>query len=147
MNLIDTKEQQLIAIARAYQALGGGVLLSSSDREKVLSPIPSMHKALGDKDFWALSRLHYGSGRYFRALRASLHGIVPYRDRLYDRNPHSTPRVDQPAPALIEEAPVPAPLLPETEPADDSDLPPALPPLPPPADEPGVPIVRLSEIG
>ncbi|WP_231749701.1 TolC family protein [Tautonia plasticadhaerens] len=135
--LIDTKEQQLTAVVNAYQALGGGTLWSIADREDVLHPIPLVHGALGDKDFWALSQIHYGSGRYFKALRASLQGVIPYRDHLNPPDPYEVPNVDQPAPALIEETLPPAQLLPDTEPDDDPGLPPALPPMPPPADEAG----------
>lgn len=137
LELIDTKEQELIAVVRAYQALGGGTMLTVADREKVLHPIPSMHHALGDQDFRALSRLHFGSGRYFKALRASLQGIVPYRNRLNARAPHPIPPGHPAAPGLIQESPATAPALPMAQPADESGLPPALPPVPPPADEPG----------
>ena len=135
--LIDTKEQQLTAIVNTYQALGGGTMWSISNREDLLRPIPLAHEALSDKDFWALSRFHYGAGRFYRALRDSLRGIVPDRDRFNPPNPFEIPRVDQPAPDQLEETLPPAQLLPETEPADESELPPALPPMPPPEDEPG----------
>jgi multidrug efflux system outer membrane protein len=133
--LIDTKEQQLTSIVRAYQALGGGTLLSNSDEELLLRPIPLTHKPLGDADYQKLSMFHFGMDRYFRALRASLDPIVPYRGSPQAPGMLSLPRVNQPTPAPNE--PAPAQLLPETEPADGSELPPALPPEPPPADNPG----------
>jgi multidrug efflux system outer membrane protein len=147
MALIDTKERQLIAIVNAYQALGGGTLLSISNRDDLLHPIPRTHEPLSDKDFCSLSRHHYAAGRYFKALRASLHGILPYRDRLNPPNPLNIPRVDQSAPAQTREAPAPTQRRPETKPADDSELPPEtkpaddseLPPETKPADDSELP--------
>ncbi|HMB05124.1 MAG TPA: TolC family protein [Isosphaeraceae bacterium] len=135
--LIDTKQQQLTAVVRAYQALGGGTLWSTSDRDRVLCPIPHAYSPLSDEDFCSLSGFHYGAGRYYRALRASLQRIVPYRDDLNIRDKLDIPPIDQPPPARIEEVPAPTQPLPETNSADDSSLPPALPPTPPPVDQPG----------
>jgi NodT family efflux transporter outer membrane factor (OMF) lipoprotein len=133
--LIDTKELQLTATVRAYQALGGGDLLSIAEREELLHPIPRVHEALSDDDFWKLSQIHYGSGKYFRALRASLVRILPYRDRAFVTDPLLVPPAAPAAPTLIEEVPPPN-LLPEEAPSDGVGLPPALPPMPPPTDEP-----------
>ncbi|RUL83177.1 TolC family protein [Tautonia sociabilis] len=132
--LIDTKELQLTATVRAYQALGGGALLSISEREELLHPIPHVHEALSDDDFWKLSQIHYGSGKYFRALRASLERILPYRAQTFTADPHP---VLPTSPAVIEAAPGPALPIPDAESSDDSGLPPALPNSPPPPDEPG----------
>lgn len=78
--LIDTKEQQLTATVRAYQALGGGTLRTSADRDTVLHPVQHAYRPLSDADLCALSEFHYGSSRYKRALEGSLEGIVPYRN-------------------------------------------------------------------
>lgn len=135
--LIDTKELQLTAIIRAYQALGGGALLSVSDREEMLHPIPLVHEALSDDDFWKLSQTHYGSGKYFRALRASLERILPYRDRAFVTEPLPMSSVDSPVPILLEGAPETNPVVPDSTPDDTPELPAELPTIPPPPAELG----------
>ncbi len=135
--LIDTKEQELTATVRAYQALGGGTLLSAANQEALLHPIPHTRAPLSDGDFLFLSRHHFGSGRFYKALRNSLHGIVPYGDPLNLRDKPFLPPADEPAPALIEKVPAPAAPATGAKPDDESDLPPAIPPPPPPASTPG----------
>ncbi|MEW4567983.1 TolC family protein [Tautonia sp. JC769] len=130
--LIDTKELQLTAIIRAYQALGGGALLSISEREEMLHPIPFVHEALSDDDFWKLSQTHYGSGKYFKALRASLERILPYREHAFAAEPLPASPVDSPVPTLLEGTPEPDPIVPDSTPDDASGLPPELPNIPPP---------------
>lgn len=127
-SLIDTKQQQLTAIVRAYQSLGGGTLFSSADEELLLRPIPQTRKPLGDEDFRGLSCFHFGAGRYYKALRDSLRPIVPYRPSPHVRDMLFLPQPDQPAPAQgVPAPPASQPPL-EAEPADGSTLPPALPP-------------------
>ncbi|MFO0889345.1 MAG: TolC family protein [Isosphaeraceae bacterium] len=151
--LIDTKEQELTATVRVYQALGGGALLSMAQRDRLLHPIPHTYTPISDGEFWSLSGHHFASGKYFRALRDSLCGVVPYRDHLNVRDEFVMPRFDQPAPALNDKASMPdappagakpgdkdsapATRRPGGKPDQESELPPAIPPPPPPASAPG----------
>jgi hypothetical protein len=135
--LIDTKERQLIALVRAYQALGGGALLSNADRDELLHPIPHTYQPLTNTDFRGLSWHHFGAGKYFRALGASLQGIVPYHDNPHVREKLFTQPANQPAQAPLTGVPAPAQPGSGTAPAADSAPVPALPSLPPPALGPG----------
>jgi hypothetical protein len=141
-SLIDTKELQLTATVRAYEALGGGSLMSMAEREELLHPIPRTHEGVDDEGFWSLSKIHFGSGRYHKALGKSLDGIVPYRDNFNPPAPSSVPPpMLRSTPSRIDEAPAPVQLLPGAVPAEEPGLPPALAPAPllepPPSGTPG----------
>ena len=132
--LIETKEQQLSAIVNTYQALGGG-LFSISTPVDFHGQYPYTHTVRSGENFWTISLLYYSSGRYCKALWAANKNAVPAFDRLTVGDKIIIPRIDQLDPALIEEVPAPAPLLPEMVPGDKpATLP---PPPPPPAGVPG----------
>jgi NodT family efflux transporter outer membrane factor (OMF) lipoprotein len=142
--LIDAKEKQLSAIVNAYQSLGGGTVWSMSDRENALIPIPITHDQLNDEDFRKLSKFHYAKGHYFRALRNSLDGILPYPDNLNPPDPLKVPDFDMTAPEQLEDTFQPTQLYGEgmmmnMMPAvpDNSFAMPPRPPTPPPAGDPG----------
>lgn len=126
-SLIDTKEQQLIAIADAYQALGGGDLARNPTLAGFYTQIPYTHMVCDGDDFRSLSRFYYGSERYHKALEAALRGTTPHSDPLTVGDEITIPWVDQLDPALIDEdAGTASPLDPK--PADESVIPPPLPP-------------------
>lgn len=131
--LIDTKMEQLFAIVRAYQALGGGVLTFSIPPD-FHGQYPYTHTVRSGENFWTISLLYYGAGRYCKALWAANKNAVPAFDRLNVGDKIIIPRVNQLDPALIEEVPAPAPTPPETVPANGPVAP---PPPPPPAGVPG----------
>lgn len=135
--LIDAKERQLTAIVNAYQSLGGGTVWSIADRENSLIPIPITHEQLNDEDFRNLSKHHYGKGHYYKALRNSLEGVIPYPDNFNAPDPTNPPNFETQAPAQIEESLQPTQLLPGSYPAEISAPVPAMPPTPPPPGEPG----------
>ncbi|MBI1323343.1 hypothetical protein GC170_09170 [bacterium] len=136
--LIDAKEKQLTAIVNAYQALGGGTVWSIEDRENTLIPIPITHDQLNDEDFWKLSKFHYGKGRFYKALRNSLDGIIPYPDYLNPPDPYRAPDFEATAPEEIEQSLQPTRILPDGYPVEfPAAAMPAMPPTPPPAGEPG----------
>lgn len=144
-SLIDTKQLQLTASVRAYQALGGGVMFSNANRDGMLRPIPHAQAPLSDADFESLSQFHYGAERFHHALRASLRGVVPYRDYfgIRDMLVLSEPVGPAPAaPAVLDANPMPAQDGPAAEPADRSPLPPA---IPPPDTNPGPFRIRSAE--
>ena len=129
--LIDTKTEQLSAIVRAYQALGGGVLTISTPAD-FHGQFPYIHTVRGGENFWTISLLYYGSSRFGKSLWAANKDAIPAFDRLSVGDKIIIPRVNQLDPALIEEVPAPAPAVPETEPAaEPANIPP--PPAPPPA--------------
>ena len=133
--LIDTKTEQLSAIVKTYQALGGGVLSISTPAD-FHGQYPYTHTVRSGENFWTISLLYYRSGRYCKALWAANKDAVPAFDRLTIGDKIIIPRVNQLDPALIEEVPAPPPPLPETVPvAEPATLPP--PPPPPPAGVPG----------
>jgi len=133
--LIDTKTEQLSAIVKTYQALGGGVLSISTPAD-FHGQYPYTHTVRSGENFWTISLLYYRSGRYCKALWAANKDAVPAFDRLTVGAKIIIPRVNQLDPALIEEVPAPPPPLPETVPvAEPATLPP--PPPPPPAGVPG----------
>jgi outer membrane protein, multidrug efflux system len=133
--LIDTKTEQLSAIVKAYQALGGGVLTISTPAD-FHGQYPYTHTVRSGENFWTISLLYYRSGRYCKALWAANKNAVPAFDRLTVGDKIIIPRVNQLDPALIEEVPAPAPPVPETVPvAEPANLSPL--PAPPPAGVPG----------
>jgi multidrug efflux system outer membrane protein len=129
--LIQTKAEQLAAIVNTYQALGGGVLTISTPAD-FHGQFPYTHTVRSGENFWTISLLYYGSGRYCKALWAANKNAVPAFDRLTLGDKIIIPRPDQLDPALIEEVPAPAPPIPETVPADK----PAILTPPPPASMP-----------
>jgi outer membrane protein, multidrug efflux system len=133
--LIDTKTEQLSAIVKAYQALGGGVVLITTPGD-FHGQFPYTHTVRSGENFWTISLLYYRSARYSKALWAANKNAVPDFDRLTVGDKLIIPRVDQLDPALIEDVPAPDPPLPETVPGDGPEV---LPPLapPPPAGTPG----------
>ncbi len=131
--LIDTKTEQLAAIVKAYQALGGGVSTISAPAD-FRGQYPYTHTVRGGENFWTISLLYYRSGKYGKALWAANKNSVPDFDRLSVGDKVVILPVNQLDPALIEEPPAPAPPGPEMAPAAD---PANLPPPPPPAS--GVP--------
>jgi outer membrane protein, multidrug efflux system len=133
--LIDTKTEQLAAIVKTYQALGGGVLLISTPPD-FHGQFPYTHTVRRGENFWTISLLYYRSVRYGKALWAANKDAVPAFDRLTVGDKIIIPRVDQLDPALFEEVPAPLRPLPETPPADAPATVPPLP-APPPAGVPG----------
>jgi NodT family efflux transporter outer membrane factor (OMF) lipoprotein len=131
--LIDTKTEQLAAIIRTYQALGGGVT-SISTPDDFRGQFPYAHTVRPNENFWMISLLYYRSGRYCKALWAANKNAVPEFDRLAVGTKLIIPRVDQLDPALIEELPA-AP--PQPMPGDGPANPSPLPSLPPPSTMPG----------
>jgi NodT family efflux transporter outer membrane factor (OMF) lipoprotein len=131
--LIDAKEIQLTSIVNAYKSLGGGTIWSISDRENALIPIPVTHEQLNDEDFWKLSKFHYGKGRFYRALRKSLDGVIPYPDYLNPPDPFKAPDFEATAPVELEESLPPSQLIPDSNTTAGSVTTPVMPPLPPPA--------------
>ena len=142
--LIDSKEKQLTSIVNAYQALGGGTVWSIADRENTLIPIPITHDQLNNEDFRKLSQFHYGKGRFYKALRNSLKGTLPYPDNFNAPDPMNPPNFETTAPAEIEESLPPSQLLPTSTPAEIPTMIPAMPPTPPPVGAPG-PFGRVEE--
>jgi hypothetical protein len=132
--LIDTKTEQLSAIVKAYQALGGGVYLISTPAD-FHGQYPYTHTVRSGENFWTISLLYYGSGRYCKALWAANKDAVPAFDRLTAGDKIVIPRVNQLDPTLIEEVPAPAQPPPEMLPAAEPAILP--PPPPPPAGMPG----------
>ncbi len=132
--LIDTKAEQLSAIVKAYQALGGGVLSISTPAD-FQGQFPYTHTVRNGEDFWTISLLYYRSGRYCKALWADNKNLVPAFDSLNVGDKIIIRRSDQLDPTLIEEVPVPAPPLPEAVPGDERAILPSLPP--PPTGTPG----------
>jgi NodT family efflux transporter outer membrane factor (OMF) lipoprotein len=127
--LIDTKELQLTAFVRAYQALGGGALLRSADRSQLLDPIPNAELGLSKPDSKRLSAFHFNSPRFSHALRASLRGIIPENHPSTFANPFG------PNPFLHHE-PTPAPDDPLNADNPTPDQPPPAP-FPIPSNLPG----------
>ncbi len=128
--LIDTKTEQLAAIVKTYQALGGGVVSISTPAD-FHGQFPYTHTIRDGENFWTISLLYYRSGRYSKALWAANKNAVPDFDHLTVGGKILIPRVDQLNPALIEDLPAPRPSVQETDPADaPATLPP--PPAPPP---------------
>ncbi len=109
--LIDTKTEQLAAIVKTYQALGGGVFTISTP-EDFHGQFPYIHTVRAGENFWTISLLYYRSSRYGKALWAANKNAVPAFDRLNVGDKILIPRVDQLDPALIEEVPAPAPARP-----------------------------------
>jgi outer membrane protein, multidrug efflux system len=134
--LIDTKTEQLAAIVKSYQALGGG-LLTISIPEDFHGDFPYTHTVRGGENFWTISLLYYRSSRYGKALWAANKDAVPAFDRLTAGDKIIIPPVNQLDPALIEEAPPPAPSIPEMVPVAEPAYLAPLPAAPPPAGVPG----------
>jgi multidrug efflux system outer membrane protein len=133
--LIDTKTEQLAAIVKTYQALGGGVVTISTPPD-FHGQFPYTHTVRSGENFWTIALLYYRSGRYGRALWAANKDAVPAFDSLAVGDKIVIPPVKQLDPALIEEVPAPAPTVPNTVPGDaPAILPPVAPP--PPAGVPG----------
>ncbi len=135
--LIDTKAEQLAAIANTYQALGGGVITITAPAD-FHGQYPYTHTVRNDENFETIALLYYGSGRYRKALWAANKNTVPAPDGLKVGDRIIIPRVDQLDPTLIEDppAPAPGPPGPAGAPADKPAALPAAPP-PPPATMPG----------
>ena len=134
--LIDTKTEQLSAIVRTYQTLGGGVVTISTPAD-FHGQFPYTHTVRAGENFWTISLLYYRSSRYGKALWEANKDAVPAFDRLTVGDTIIIPPVNQLDPALIEEAPAVAPPGPDTAPvAEPANLAP-LPPAPPPAGMPG----------
>jgi multidrug efflux system outer membrane protein len=132
--LIDTKTEQLAAIVKAYQALGGGVLTITTPAD-FHGQYPYIHTVRSGESFWTISLLYYRSSRYGKALWAANKDAVPAFDRLTVGQKIIIPRFDQLDPAMIEEVPAPAPPAAEIVPGDVPAIPPLAPP--PPAGTPG----------
>ncbi len=54
---------------------------NSDDGGGLVEPVP--HVVQRGENFWTISRLYYGSGRYYKALWAANRGNVPVIDKLY----------------------------------------------------------------
>jgi hypothetical protein len=132
--LIDTKTEQLSAIVKAYQALGGGVF-SISMPPDFRGQFPYTHTVRPGENFWTISLLYYRSARYGKALWAANKNAVPAFDSLAVGDKIIIPPVNRLDPTLFEEVPAPAPPVPETVPADVPAITPL--PAPPPAGAPG----------
>ena len=102
--LIDTKTEQLAAVVKTYQALGGGVWLISTPPD-FHGQFPYSHTVRNGENFWTISLLYYRSARYGKALWAANKDAVPAFDRLKVGDKIIIPRVEQLDPALFEEAP------------------------------------------
>jgi NodT family efflux transporter outer membrane factor (OMF) lipoprotein len=131
MELIDTKQQQLFAIANLYQALGGGVRPVPLGPGYAVGDVPGgpgphTHTVRGGEDYRKISQFYYGSPRYHKALWAAARGTVPGRYRLRAGETILIPGVEQLDPALIEDDPA--------RPAGDQ---PAATPPPPPVNAAG----------
>ena len=109
MVLIETKKEQLSAIVNAYQALGGGNLLSMITPADFRGKIPYLHTVRNGENFRTISWLYYGSDRYYKALWSANKKVVPDPDRLTIGDKILILPPDQLDPALIEEVPAPAP--------------------------------------
>jgi outer membrane protein, multidrug efflux system len=133
--LIDAKTEQLAAIVQTYQALGGGVTTISTPAD-FHGRYPYIHTVRNGENFWTISLLYYRSGRYCKALWAANQKVVPAFDGLTVGDKILIPPVDMLDPALIEQVPPPAPLLPEKLPIVEPAI---LPPLPPPPLPVGMP--------
>ena len=64
-----------VSVAMARPAPDG------EDDGGLVEPVP--HVVERDENFWTISRLYYGSGRYYKALWAANRGNVPVIDKLY----------------------------------------------------------------
>ena len=142
MVLIDTKQQQLTAIVNAYQALGGGDLLSISNRVGLHGEHPYVHQVRAGEDFRTIAKLYYDSERYHNALWSANKKVVSAPDRLTVGDKIVIPRIEQLDPSLVEAGPGGNP----EPPKDNNDNPgppgtvPPVPqptPAPPPAGAPG----------
>lgn len=131
--LIDVKEQQLIAIVNAYQALGGGDLLARSPRGRYFAQIPYTHTVRPGETFVTLSHLYYKSGRFHRALWAANKKNFPHPERLAAGDKVVIPWVEELDASLFDKGPGPE-LPPGSAPLVTP--PPTLTPTPPPADTP-----------
>ena len=132
--LIDTKTEQLSAIVKTYQALGGGVMAITTPAD-FQGQYPYIHTVRSGENFWTISLLYYRTGQYCKALWAANKEAVPAFDGLKVGDKIIIPRANQLDPALIEEVPASVSPAPETVPVAE---PPKLPPPPPPAaGEPG----------
>ena len=100
--LIDTKLEQLSAIVKAYQALGGGITAISTPQD-FRGQFPYLHTVRAGENFWTVSLLYYRSGRYCKALWAANQQVVSSMDRLKPGDKILIPRPDQLNPALFEE--------------------------------------------
>jgi outer membrane protein, multidrug efflux system len=118
--LIDTKMEQLFAIADTYQALGGGLAMYSNQTQgPVPVPSPYTHTVRSGDTFRSISRMFYKSERYEKALQAANKNTVPDPDHLPVGAKIVIPRPDQLDPALIEPAAVATPVLPPPPPPVD----------------------------
>jgi outer membrane protein TolC len=137
MALIDTKVEQLNAIVHAYQALGGGTVVSGSDPSGAGIGIPYVHTIEAGENFWTLAERFYQSGRFYKALWAANRSTIPDIDQLKVGDEITIPPIDQLDPSQVDAKAVPPdPMLPGAGPADaakpanatgTSPLPPALP--------------------
>ncbi len=75
--LIDTKTEQLAAIANTYQALGGGGLTISTPADFLAAGYPYVHTVRDGENFRTISLLYYRSTRYGKALWAANKDAVP----------------------------------------------------------------------
>ena len=121
--LIDTKTEQLSAIVKAYQALGGGVYTISTP-EDFHGQFPYIHTVRNGENFWTIALLYYRSSRYGKALWAANKNAVPAFDGLKVGDKIIIPRVNQLDPTLFEEAPAPGPPAPEAVPGRRTGKPP-----------------------
>jgi multidrug efflux system outer membrane protein len=134
--LIDTKTEQLSAIVRAYQALGGGVWTFSTP-EDFRGQFPYIHTVRGGENFRTIALLYYRSSQYHKALWAANKDAVPAIEGLNVGDKIIIPQVAQLDQSLIEQPPAPAPPALETAPVAEPSTLPLLPPSPPPAGAPG----------
>jgi NodT family efflux transporter outer membrane factor (OMF) lipoprotein len=140
MALIDTKVEQLSAIVRTYQALGGGTMWSVPNQGGVVGSVPYIHTVRNGENFWTIARVYYHSGRYYKALWAANKNTVPAPDRLTVGDKLIIPRLDQLDCALIEGGgpEPPDPNLPAALPAKEpATVPPPPSALPGPFEPPG----------
>ncbi len=128
--LIDTKTQQLAAIANTYQALGGG-LLSAPNPLPAQGPPATIHTIREGDTLVSISQLYYQSDRYAKALWKANKSAIADPEHLLVGQQIVIPRVDQLDPAQVEGDPASVPVPPATAPGPE----PA--PLPPPATVPG----------
>jgi multidrug efflux system outer membrane protein len=133
--LIDTKTEQLAAVVKTYQALGGGVTTIATPPD-FHGQFPYIHTVRTGENFWTIALLYYRSGRYAKALWAANQDAVPAFDRLTAGDKIIIPPFKQLDPALIEEVPAPAPAVREPVPGDAPGIFPPMAP-PPPAGAPG----------
>ena len=128
--LIDTKVEQLSAIVKAYQALGGGVMSFAAPPD-FHGQYPYIHTVRGGENFWTVSLLYYRSGQYCKALWAANRNAYPDFNRLNVGDKLIIPPMNQLDATLIEPAPAQVSPMLERVPAAEPPKPTEAPPKPP----------------